>query len=214
MLDSNHNITPLIISTAYAGPAEYFSIIAKTLNAGVWIEQMETYPKQTWRNRCTILTSQGTLDLIIPVKKKFGNHTKTNQIEIDNENQWYLNHWKALTAAYNASPYFMYYQDELLPFYKGNHHNLIDFNQQLTRTLLKLLRIETQIKLTNDFKIPESANDLRYRLTPKKNINKNNFPKYIQVFGENSQFFPNLSIFDVLFNLGPESTVYLKSIKE
>lgn len=214
MSDSNHNLTPLLLSTAYCAPAAYFSLIAKSENQEVRIEQMETYPKQTWRNRCTILTSQGTLDLTIPVKKPFGNHTKTHEIEIDNENQWYLNHWKALTAAYNASPFFMYYQDELEPFYKGNYTNLIDFNIQLTTILLKILRIEIKTSLTTDFKILDTEKDLRYQLTPKKTINESKFPSYIQVFSENGQFYPNLSILDILFNLGPESTGYLKSIKD
>jgi len=208
----NTENSSLILPTAYCGPAEYFALLAQWPREVCLIESMETYPKQTWRNRCTILTSQGLLNLSIPTKKPNGNHTVVQEVEIDNDSRWYQAHWRALTAAYNASPFFMYYQDELAPFYDGSYTGLLDFNMGLTTLLIKLLGIKVRLELTGTFTIPTSEDDFRYRLSPKKPPLYNHFPPYIQVFSETQKFQPNLSILDVLFNLGPDSGSYLRSI--
>ncbi len=210
----NTENSPFILPTAYCGPAEYFAIMAQWPNEICLIESMETYPKQTWRNRCTILTSQGLLNLSIPTKKPNGNHTLVRDVEIDNNARWYQAHWRALTAAYNASPFFMYYQDELASFFKGNYDKLLDFNTELTTHINKLLGISVYLQPTRNFTIPKSEDDLRYRLTPKKPPVNDIFPAYTQVFSETQPFQPNLSILDVLFNLGPDSGQYLRSIKK
>ncbi len=212
MVNSNLENEHLLLPTAYCGPAEYFAIMAQWPNEICLIESMETYPKQTWRNRCTILTSQGLLNLSIPTKKPNGNHTLVRDVEIDNNSRWYQAHWRALTAAYNASPFFMYYQDELAPFYNGNYNKLLDFNTELTTFLNKLLEIDVSLQPTQTFSIPQSEDDLRYRLSPKKPPLNFDFPSYTQVFSETQAFQPNLSILDVLFNLGPDSGSYLRSL--
>ena len=45
----------------------------------------------------------------------------------------------------------------------------------------------------------------------KKNIHLN-FPKYTQVFNYKNGFLENLNILDLIFNLGPESSSYLKNL--
>ncbi len=203
----------LLLPSAYFGPVSYYALLAKSTAKNAWIEQKETYPKQSWRNRCTILTDQGPLDLIIPVKRAQGNHTPFHLIETDNQSRWYLNHWRAITSAYNASPFFMYYRDQIEPFFKGGFDNLLEQNVQLTSMMLSLLKIEMKLLLTQDFRVPESASDLRVCLSPKKPPIFKVFPHYTQVFGDNSSFYRNLSILDVLFNLGPESKAYLHSVE-
>ncbi len=116
----------ILLSTAYLPPVEYMALLLKYGNA--IIEKEETYPKQTYRNRCSILTANGILNLSIPVSKPNGNNTKTKDISIINSSTWYTNHWRAMSSAYSGSPFFLYYKDYLQKFFIGKYDNLLEYN--------------------------------------------------------------------------------------
>lgn len=201
----------ILLSVAYLPPAEYFALL---LNNHIVIEKHETYPKQTFRNRCHIYSEKGKMGLSIPVNKPSGNHSKITEIEILNSDRWYLRHWRAIEAAYSASPYFLYYQDMLKPFFTGEHHNLFAFDLELTKLICKIIGIEPELSFTGHFeKNPQNLTDLRYRMSPKEPPVATFFPQYIQVFSDRHAFIPNLSIIDLLFNKGPETKAYLKEVE-
>ncbi len=210
------------MSTAYLPSVQYMAFLQ---NSGdVIIEKEETYPKQTYRNRCRILTANGIINLSIPVEKPNGNQTKTKDIAIINSTNWFTNHWRAITSAYSSSPFFLYYKDDLQKFYTGRYDSLLEYNTELIKMLLKLAGISCSIKYSNSFAIPDSLSklknpttvepnlDLRFSIIPKKEINTTSFTEYTQVFSAKFGFTPNLSFIDLLFNLGPETKNYLKSI--
>ncbi len=204
------NDKPVLLATAYLPPAAYFALL---LAKPVIIERHETYPKQTYRNRCLIYSEKGVMALSIPVHKPRGNHTKTGEVEIANYDKWYLRHWRAIEAAYSASPYFLYYRDELKPFFEGKHRQLFRYNYELIEKLCQLTDIQPEITFTDHFeKNPEEVTDLRYIMSPKNKPVAKHFPEYIQVFSDRHGFLPDLSVIDILFNLGPETKRYLKSI--
>ncbi|RLD47457.1 MAG: hypothetical protein DRI88_06110 [Bacteroidetes bacterium] len=195
-------------------PIEYFVLLHSSGQAIV--EQYETYQKQTYRNRCLIYTEKGKMALTIPVSKPFGNHTKTKDILIFNQDKWYIKHWRAIETAYLSAPFFIYYRDEIEPFFKTPFERLLDFNMQLSQLFCRIIGIETTITLSEDYmKVPGDRVDYRTVLSPKKpeNIIKE-FPEYIQVFETNHGFIPNLSILDLIFNLGPESYDYIAVLSE
>jgi hypothetical protein len=198
----------ILISTAYLGPASYFARIAKADR--IFIETKEHYIKQTYRNRCRIMTANGVLNLTIPVTKIDGNHTSIRNIEIAYHEKWQQLHWRAITAAYQHSPYFMFYEDALKPYYTKQFKSLLAFNLELTKTILDLTGIEKEINLTNDYYkvLPEGTTDLRDAFSPKVPLQKE-LPPYIQVFAERHEFQQDLSILDVLLNLGPQTSSYL-----
>ncbi len=203
----NHNPF-VVLSTAYLGPVEYFAYIINAKR--ILIEQEETYLKQTYRNRCVIDSSEDKLVLSIPVVKVNGNHTKIKDIRISNDEKWQLIHWRAITSSYNHSPFFLYYKDELEPFFLNKFNFLLDYNQRLLSTLLKFISHDVSIDFTSKFEKPESNGnaDLRYSIRPKiKPVCE--FPRYPQVFENKHGFIPNLSIIDLLFNLGPDAKEYL-----
>jgi len=201
---------PVLLTTAYLPPIGWYSLL---LHHPVVLEKQETYTRQSYRNRCHIYSEKGILPLSVPVSKPQGHHTRIGDVQIFNGEKWYLKHWRAIQSAYEASPYFLYYQDELKPFYSGNHHNLWEFNKQLTETLCALMGISPRWDLTTTYeKHPEKRVDLRQAFSPKTPV-KGNFPPYTQVFSDRHGFLPGLSILDLLFNLGPESKSYLSRVR-
>jgi len=153
------------------------------------------------------------MTLSVPVSKVNGNHTKTNEVQLFNEERWQMNHWRAIESAYISSPYFLFYKDELATYYSTGFHKLLEFNTRLTKHLCTLIGIDTEIGFTNEFHLKqEDVVDLRSAINPKKQPILNRFPEYIQVFGDRHGFIPNLSIIDLLFNLGPDTKSYLENI--
>lgn len=202
----------ILLSTAYLPPIEYFFHLDRCED--ILIEQFETYKKQTYRNRSLIYTEKGIMPLSIPITKPNGNHTKTNEIEIFQNDNWQKNHWKSIQSAYQASPFFLYYKDELEVFYTTKYKRLIDFNNDLLFKLVELTDIETKISFTSDFIETDSLeDDLRFKISPKEKPTINTLKNYTQVFTERHGFINNLSIIDLLFNMGPETLDYIRGLK-
>jgi hypothetical protein len=201
----------IILSTAYFPTVQY---ISKFLFPDeIYIEKYENYIKQTYRNRCNILTSNGIQSLIIPVIKKSGIKNIITDLEIDYTVDWQSNHFKTIEAAYKSSPFFEFYIDSFMKFFQKKYVYLFDFNFEILNTLLEEINIEKKINFTNEY-IPSYDNDFRTKINPKekykiedKTFNQIN---YTQVFEINKNFTEELSIIDVLFNEGPQTELYLK----
>jgi len=195
----------ICLSSAYLAPVEYYSEIAKA--DVVFIESHDYYLKQTYRNRCLIAAANGLMALSIPVEKVSGEKVLTRDVRISDHNGWQLNHWRSIESAYNSTPFFEYYKDDLLPFYEKKWTFLVDFNREMQATILELLNLHIEIKQTTEYKneLDDSFLDLREAIHPKKEDQPINYKPYYQVFDQRYGFQPNLSIIDLLFNMGNES---------
>jgi hypothetical protein len=202
----NNKAESALFSTAYLAPVEYFQYL-KTAGK-VCIEQHEYYQKQTYRSRCRIATTNGIMDLSIPVEKR--NHTLIRDIRISEHSDWQTQHWRSIEAAYNSSPFFEYYADDFRPFFEKKWLFLWDFNMELLHKTLELLDIETEILLTETYKpqTGEETLDLREIIHPKKEASIP-LKSYYQVFATKFGFIPNMSIIDLLFNMGNESQLVI-----
>lgn len=204
-----------LLSTAYFPNIQY---VSKFLNGNpVLVEKYETYPKQTYRNRCCILSANGTLPLSVPVEKNY--HTLAKDIKIDNTEMWQRNHTTAIMSAYKNSPFYDYYFYKFEPFFAKKETFLVDLNDKILRTVFSILKIEANYSFTDDY-VADASNyaDFRDSISPKasKNLPDASFvpQQYIQVFADRFDFVPNLSILDLIFNVGPESReVIEKSIR-
>jgi hypothetical protein len=204
------------MSVAYLAPLHYY---ARMLAAQkVYIEQHDNYLKQTYRNRCEIVTGNGVIPLSIPVDKGENLKCLSRDIRLSDHTNWQTLHWRSLVAAYNSSPFFEYYADDLLPFYERTWHFLFDFNREIQTKILELIDMEVDVELTADFKTEFSQGelDLRESIHPKKKPESEDpaykTVSYYQVFDSKFGFVPNMSIVDLLFNMGPESKTILKKM--
>jgi len=195
----------MILSSAYLPPIEYFQKIISA--ESVIIEKHEHFVKQTYRNRCCILGSNGIQSLSVPL---LNTHEKTliSEKKISYAQNWQRLHWRSISSAYANSPYFIYYSDELQPFYEKKFEFLFEYNTELLNVLLKLLKIKTEIKFTEAFS-GETSNDFRNTISPKNKTGKQNFKPYTQVFSDKHPFTPNLSLIDLLFNMGPDAKEFI-----
>jgi len=201
----------ILLSTAYHPPISFMMQFLS--GKAIHIEHAENFQKQSYRNRCLIFSANGPLALSVPVIRTNGNHTRITDILIDNSKPWQKIHWRAIESAYNGSPFFLYYRDEIEPFYTRQEYSLAEMNASILATLLKCLRLDPLIQYTTEYqKAGLRVIDLRKAIHPKKPSVVSHFPAYIQVFSNRHGFLPDLSILDLLFNLGPEVATYLRSI--
>ena len=175
------------------------------------IEIWETYRKQTYRNRCRVMTANGVESLTVPVVKVNGNHTMTKDILVSDHAPWQHIHSRCLESAYNAAPYFDHYYDFLRPIFEGRFNRLIDLNETALQAVLKMLKTKKEIVHTTDY-VREAENDLREAFSPKKPSDGCLFPTYYQVFETKFPFAPDLSVLDLVFNEGPEAVEYLRRL--
>ena len=133
----------IILPTTYLGSTDWYrEYLANP--AETFIEVMESFPKQTYRNRCTITTPDGPLTLSVPVKRADSKQL-TRDVEISYQQRWQHQHWIALMSAYKRTPYFDYYADFFRPFYEKETKYLIDLNEGLHQTIVALLKNDTTI---------------------------------------------------------------------
>ena len=189
---------------AYFAPISYYAALYRADQ--VVIEACEHYVKQTLRNRCTIATDQGPLLLSAYVEK--GNSLKTpiREIRLSAHNDWPRQHLHALATYYGASPFYEFYIDDLREVLLNGHDGtLFGMDEALRRYLCSAIGFEPNIRYSQAW-----TGAVTERPSSPFVI-----PRYYQVasaFGQTS-FMPDMSILDLLFNMGPESILVLDRIK-
>lgn len=217
-------MTQALLSATYFGPVQWYQKLYRYDK--IQVECCDSFIKQTYRNRCVIATTNGVQALTVPVERAEAAVTADGttaqakcmmkDVRISNHGNWRHLHWHALASAYGESPFFEYYADDLRPFFERQWTFLYDFNMEICAKMCELLGIEPDISATTEY-IPAddsslaSTADLRDVIRPKHPQPDAGFtPKrYYQVYERKHGFIPNLSILDLLFNMGNESVLYL-----
>ena len=198
----------VLLSTTYFGPIQWYQKLYRADE--VWIERCERFQKQTYRNRCIIATANGPQALTVPVVHD--PEALPGAQRISDHGNWRHLHWNALQSAYGDSPFFMYYEDDLRPFFSEHRWEyLFDFNEAIRQTICQLLDIHPHVSYTTAYTPSPSTTDYRTAIQPKQPAPDPDFTprRYYQVYEAKHGFMPNLSIVDLLFNMGPEAIFYL-----
>lgn len=200
----------ITLSSVYLGPIVHYVLLVQ--NKNYEIDTAEHFVKQSYRSRCEIYGANGKLKLIVPLEK-WRNRSPIKDVKISYDENWQTLHWRSFEAAYRLSPFFEFYEENLRPFYEKKYDFLIDFNLALEEKIKSILDISAKAIFTENYK--SSDPDYRQLINPKNNelVMAVNFEHYMQVFEEKYGFLKNLSILDLLFNLGPASKAYLLQTK-
>ncbi|MBO6035412.1 MAG: WbqC family protein [Paludibacteraceae bacterium] len=191
----------------YIGSTALYKLMAGA--STVYVEVYDHYSRQTFRTRTVIMGANGQEALTIPVVKP-EEKTLVKDILINNDKKWQIEHLRALQTAYNTSPFLEFYIDDLMPFYTKKFKYLADYNMQMTQTICSLLGISPELRFTDHYeKVLE--NDYRHLVEKHAQVPEClNLEPYYQVFGRKFGFQPNLTILDLIFNMGPESILFVK----
>lgn len=198
----------------YNPPVQYFTKFL--LHREILLEKHSNYNRQSYLNRCIILSSNGPLPLTIPVIKGNSPHPLYSEVTIDYTKRWNSIHLRAIESAYRNAPFFIYYSDQILDIYEKTIPRLWDWNLILLQKLLAILKINTPLLFTEAWEEhPENKANYRTLMHPKPSHQKrDDFFRpvpYYQVFSNRYGFVSNLSILDLIFNTGPESYDILKA---
>ena len=196
-----------ILPSAYLAPVQYYTKLCG--GESVIEDRGEHYVKQTCRNRCRILGARGVETLIIPIEHGGGtSHTPMRVIRISSHDPaWQRRHWHALRTAYDNTPYFLYFADTLAPIFERHYAFLCDWNAEVENAVCALFGLSRHKKISNEYVVATNADD-DCRTSP---LRSPSAVPYWQVHAPQGEFVPDLSIADLLFNMGPEARLVLSA---
>ncbi|MCC6600433.1 MAG: WbqC family protein [Crocinitomicaceae bacterium] len=201
------NLITLVLPACCFAPIHWYLLFYRRANT--IIDTYENYRKQTFRNRFEICSSQGRQTISIPVAGQSGVKTPLKDIRLS-EGNWRKIHFASIRSAYGKSAFFIHIEEELQRLFDDRSvHFLIDFNEQAFRLMAPFI---TQL--------PAHWTESRRYVEKKQVITDGRdwwepaqqwpaLPSYPQVFSDRHPFLNNLSILDVIMNLGPETSRYL-----
>ena len=195
----------LFIPTYFSPISQYQALLNSN---SITFEVEDNYQKQTYRNRCYIYGANGKQLLNIPVTiPKSSKKTKSKDILVENAN-WQKQHYKSLEAAYNHSPFFEFYKDDLRKIFSKKYTYLLDVNLDSFNFIMDALDLFKEYTLSKKYE-ETKLNDFRNLADSKKKVEISSIP-YIQMFDQKFGFLKNLSILDLLFMEGPNSINFLE----
>ncbi|MFN5224019.1 MAG: WbqC family protein [Bacteroidota bacterium] len=194
------------LSTCYMPPAAYF---AMATNGFLAINIHERYVKQNLRTRCHILSPNGVVALVIPVAHQDLNNSLVKDVRISHKENWQRRHFRTIKTCYGRSPYFEFFEDDLINLYSSSPEYLWEFNLTTIRFLFDSMGLPNQIEVLDD----ENEDALKTSISdfslPEQIAQQ---PPYMQVFRDRFPFISGLSALDLVMNLGPASVSYLRAL--
>lgn len=198
----------MLVQPSFFAPIIQYVLIAD--QEEIIFEKQDNFQKQTYRNRCYIYGANGRQLLSVPIQhSKLNQRQKTKDIKIDHTFAWKKNFKKSLESSYRSSPYFEFYEDEIMQIFEKPHSFLLDLNIHSYELINDCLQLDQKFSFTNDYvATDEKTDDYRFLANAKK-MPSYDLSAYTQVFDDKHGFIGNLSILDLLFNEGTNAPDYL-----
>lgn len=200
----------LLIQPTFFGPViQYVAMASQT---DILFEKQDNFQKQTYRNRCYIYGANGKQLLTVPIlhSRSMGRQ-KTKEVRIDNSYAWQKIFIKSLESSYRSSPYFEFYEDDIMEVFEKPFTFLLDLNIKGQEIMSSCLQLDHKIFYTDTYKeVYTDIEDYRFLVEAKKEP-VYDFKSYTQVFDNKYGFIPNLSILDLLFHEGTNALTYLEA---
>ncbi len=198
----------------YYGSVQYYATLAQYARAVIDLDLR--YDKRFKSvHRCQIVDTRGELTLTVPVSRPKNEDPgekrplRWNQITVSSQAGWWADHRVSLESAYGRTPFFEFYIDRFLPYLRDINIPITQMDMELDKIIRAILGLETDILYSAEDIDPAIIDDYR-----RNNFSPQNFPPYYQVRSAQLGFRPNLSILDLIFNIGPEAPLYLRALNE
>lgn len=204
--------TTAVLPPQYLGSTGYYSIMSAYKE--VIIDTDMRYDKRfKSAHRTTIVDTRGNLTLTVPVSKPHGvPQARWSDVGVSTHGEWWNVHLTALESAYGRTPFFEYYIDRFLPWFghrDGIHQeSLTDLDNSLDLVIREILGIETEIT----YHIGDKTADGPLRDYRMYDFHRLPEVEYYQIRKDSLGFRGNMSIVDLIFNMGPESPLILKKM--
>jgi hypothetical protein len=223
-----------IVQSNYIPWKGYFDLI-NSADEFILLDDLQ-YTRRDWRNRNLIKSLHGLIWLTIPVQVKGKSHQKIKDTVVSDP-KWNQRHWKAIIHNYSKADYFRDLKELFEALYLcTNDKYLSEINYRFITAICKILGISTKISWSMDYDLTEEKTARLISLckqagateyvsgpTGKNYLDEDLFRSehiklsYIDYSGypEYGQLYPpfehRVSIIDLIFNLGPDATSYMKS---
>jgi len=206
---------PLLCEMQYWGSISWHYMLSQSDD--ITFDLHEHYRKGSYRNRCHVMGPNGMLILSVPLIKGKFQHSAFGKVKISYAENWRKDHWMSLVSSYRRSAYFEYYEDDIAPLYKEELEYLWQLNEATLKIVSKLLKKDLAYSYSDRYVDGDQFVGLDARSMVHPNTAKHKLPlvcpDYPQVFMDRMSFLPDLSILDLLFNLGPRAAAYLESLQ-
>ncbi|MBL7851375.1 MAG: WbqC family protein [Cyclobacteriaceae bacterium] len=197
----------LLIESHFLPSLEYFCLLSRYED--IRLEAHEYYVKQSYRNRCYLLSAHGAERHTIPLTGKHGK-VPIHEVRIDYSVRWQANFWRSVQSAYANSPFFEHYRDDLHDALFASKPYLLGLNLDMLSLCLKWLGWKKSVSLSASYEVKTDRDDFRNLISDKRDFRNRTILRanpYPQVFG--NPFVPNLSILDLVCCVGPDAGRYI-----
>ncbi len=189
---------------------------AAALKAGTLLIDLDEkrLPLQHSHHRYRVDGPNGVQTLTVPLVGSTNNMmTPLRDVLISEHGDWRRLHWGALYSAYGRSPYFDYVADDLSRVIHGSQRYLHEFNAQLHQVVVDFMDLPICTSYGVGDSAVENATDLRGRIAMKKpdTLPIANVP-YYQMWKGADDFRPDMSILDLMMNMGREGIFTLMAM--
>lgn len=208
--------TTLLLPPRFMGSVGYYAMMARY--GRVVIDTDVRYDKrQKAVHRCDIVDVRGDVQLTVPLAKpslEKGERPTWRHCRISTHDEWWRQMKVTLESAYGRTPYFEFLIDKFDCLFRSPEDwdewpDAIVYDQVADGIVRGILAMDNIVDWAPASVAENAGNVVDMR---RNDFIINNQPEYWQVRRERLGFRDNLSILDLVFNLGPEAAFYLKKI--